>query len=108
MGAAFVQRGTLVHLTTIQMSSIASETEIDMFSPTTLGSPLPLEDRPGGYDGSSGSVYTGTGVGLSNPHLSQGRRRMLDLVNRLHTTGYVLDILTYDRLHKCSPIIVSR
>jgi hypothetical protein len=27
------------------------------------------------------------GVGLSNPHLSQGRRRMLDLVNRLLSTG---------------------
>jgi hypothetical protein len=29
------------------------------------------------------------GVGLSNPQLSQGRRRMLDLVNRLHSTGSV-------------------
>ena len=29
------------------------------------------------------------GVGLSNPQLSQGRRRMLDLVNRLHSTGLV-------------------
>ena len=28
-------------------------------------------------------------VGLSNPQLSQGRRRMLDLVNRLHSTGLV-------------------
>lgn len=27
------------------------------------------------------------GVGLSNPHLSQERRKMLDLVNRLHSTG---------------------
>jgi hypothetical protein len=90
----------------MQMSSIASETEFN-FSPTTFGSPLP-EDHPGGNAGSSGSVYTGTGVGLSNPHLSQGRRRMLDLVNRLHTTGYVLEIFTYDRLNKYSPITVSR
>jgi len=30
------------------------------------------------------------GVGLSNPQLSTGRRRMLDLVNKLHSTGYVL------------------
>ena len=30
------------------------------------------------------------GVGLSNPQLSQGRRRMLDLVNRLHSTGYAM------------------
>ncbi|KAJ7107917.1 P-loop containing nucleoside triphosphate hydrolase protein [Mycena epipterygia] len=32
------------------------------------------------------------GVGLSNPQLSQGRRRMLDLVNRLHNTGVQIDI----------------
>jgi hypothetical protein len=36
------------------------------------------------------STEEGPGVGLSNPQLSQGRRRMLDLVNRLHTTGYVV------------------
>jgi hypothetical protein len=30
------------------------------------------------------------GVGLSNSQLSQERRRMLDLVNRLDNTGYVL------------------
>jgi hypothetical protein len=30
-----------------------------------------------------------TGVGLSNPQLSHGRRRMLDLVNKLHSTGCV-------------------
>ena len=29
------------------------------------------------------------GVGLSNPRLSQSRRRMLDLVNKLHSTGCV-------------------
>ncbi|KAJ6564726.1 P-loop containing nucleoside triphosphate hydrolase protein [Mycena capillaripes] len=32
------------------------------------------------------------GVGLSNPSLSLGRRRMLDLVNRLHNTGVQIDI----------------
>ncbi|KAF9461844.1 P-loop containing nucleoside triphosphate hydrolase protein [Collybia nuda] len=31
-------------------------------------------------------------VGLANPHLSQERRRMLDLVNRLHSTGVQVDI----------------
>jgi hypothetical protein len=31
------------------------------------------------------------GVGLSNPQLSQGRRRMLDLINRLHSTGYATE-----------------
>ncbi|KAF9047683.1 P-loop containing nucleoside triphosphate hydrolase protein [Panaeolus papilionaceus] len=32
------------------------------------------------------------GVGLSNPQLGQGRRRMLDLVNKLHSTGVQVDI----------------
>ncbi|KAF8216858.1 P-loop containing nucleoside triphosphate hydrolase protein [Mycena galopus ATCC 62051] len=32
------------------------------------------------------------GLGLSNPSLSQGRRLMLDLVNRLHNTGVQIDI----------------
>lgn len=41
----------------------------------------------------SGSVEcAGDGVGLSNPQLSHGRRRMLDLVNRLHSTGVQVDI----------------
>lgn len=31
-------------------------------------------------------------VGLSNAQLSQGRRQMLDLVNRLHSTGVQVDI----------------
>ena len=29
------------------------------------------------------------GVGLSDPRQSEGRRRMLELVNRMHNTGYV-------------------
>ncbi|KAJ7215356.1 P-loop containing nucleoside triphosphate hydrolase protein [Mycena pura] len=32
------------------------------------------------------------GVGLSDPVISQARRRMLDLVNRLHSTGVQIDI----------------
>lgn len=32
------------------------------------------------------------GVGLSNPQMSQSRRKMLDLVNRLHSTGVQIDI----------------
>jgi hypothetical protein len=31
---------------------------------------------------------TAEGVGLSNPQLSHGRRKMLDLVNKLQSTGY--------------------
>ena len=34
------------------------------------------------------------GVGLSNPQLSQGRRKMLDLVNKLQSTGYALNSLS--------------
>ena len=30
------------------------------------------------------------GIGLSDPELSQDRRVMLDLVNRLHSTGSVI------------------
>ncbi|KAF9447051.1 hypothetical protein P691DRAFT_732102 [Macrolepiota fuliginosa MF-IS2] len=32
------------------------------------------------------------GVGLANPQMSQSRRKMLDLVNRLHSTGVQVDI----------------
>ena len=35
------------------------------------------------------NAANGAGVGLSNPKLSHGRRQMLDLVNRLHSTGQV-------------------
>ncbi|KIY53536.1 hypothetical protein FISHEDRAFT_33028 [Fistulina hepatica ATCC 64428] len=34
----------------------------------------------------------GQGVGLSNPQLSQSRRSMLDLINRLHSTGVQTDM----------------
>lgn len=41
------------------------------------------------------------GVGLSDPVHSAGRRKMLDLVNRLHSTGYVADsIVAYLHLSK--------
>ncbi|KAF5354814.1 hypothetical protein D9756_005633 [Leucocoprinus leucothites] len=38
------------------------------------------------------STYSNGGVGLSNPQMSQSRRKMLDLVNRLHSTGVQVDI----------------
>ncbi|THH15705.1 hypothetical protein EUX98_g9424 [Antrodiella citrinella] len=41
------------------------------------------------FDGTS---VDSVGVGLSDPELSSGRRKMLDLVNRLHSTGVQLDI----------------
>ena len=50
---------------------------------------------------SSGSLSQSSdnGVGLSNPQLAQGRRTMLDLVNRLHSTGSVyLIVLVFIQL----------
>ncbi|KAJ7889632.1 P-loop containing nucleoside triphosphate hydrolase protein [Mycena leptocephala] len=43
-------------------------------------------------DSSSDDPESDHGVGLSDPLLSQGRRHMLDLVNRLHSTGVQIDI----------------
>ncbi|KAJ7814534.1 P-loop containing nucleoside triphosphate hydrolase protein [Mycena olivaceomarginata] len=43
-------------------------------------------------DSSSDGPESDHGVGLSDPLLSQARRRMLDLVNRLHNTGVQIDI----------------
>ena len=57
------------------MALSINTTTTTMFSEDEF-SPLPVN---------SGSSVIG--VGLSNPQLSQGRRRMLDLVNRLQTTG---------------------
>ncbi|KAJ7494128.1 P-loop containing nucleoside triphosphate hydrolase protein [Mycena latifolia] len=45
-----------------------------------------------GSSPSTDEPNTTHGVGLSNPQLSLGRRRMLDLVNRLHNTGVQIDI----------------
>jgi len=36
------------------------------------------------------NVDNAVGVALSNPRLSHGRRKMLDLVNKLHSTGLVI------------------
>lgn len=40
--------------------------------------------------GVGGQSTNGNGVGLSNPQLAHGRRTMLDLVNRLHSTGSII------------------
>ena len=42
-----------------------------------------------------GGWSSGNGVGLSNPQLAQGRRTMLDLVNRLHSTGSVFSFFFF-------------
>lgn len=36
------------------------------------------------------NIDNSVGVALSNPQLSHGRRKMLDLVNKLHSTGLVI------------------
>lgn len=59
------------------MSSITSDD--DLSPPTTTFS-------------DSTNVGSNQGVGLSNPRLSQNSRQMLDLVNRLHSTGIQVDI----------------
>lgn len=62
---------------TLIMTEKMSEDELDFmtsFSTTSMSIP-------------NSPVHGNQGVGLSNPQLSQGRRRMLDLVNRLHSTG---------------------
>lgn len=43
----------------------------------------------------TGSQNQVTGVGLSNPEVGQTRRKILELVNRLHNTGYVDDSPQY-------------
>jgi hypothetical protein len=48
------------------------------FVPTPPMPTVPAQDR---------------GVGLSDPDQSAGRRRMLELVNRMHNTGYCLCLI---------------
>ncbi|KAJ6565738.1 P-loop containing nucleoside triphosphate hydrolase protein [Mycena sp. CBHHK59/15] len=60
-----------------------------------MSTPRPRTPFPGSPSSASTSSTEDVddhGVGLSNPVLSPGRRRMLDLVNRLHNTGVQIDI----------------
>ena len=59
-----------------------------------------MSDYTGSINSSSdvdvgGQLTNGNGVGLSDPQLSHGRRTMLDLVNRLHSTGYAIRLKFY-------------
>ena len=45
---------------------------------------------------------TNNGVGLSNPQLSHGRRKMLDLVHKLQSTGYVWALCLSPLLKACT------
>ncbi len=54
-----------------------------------------------GYDTDSDTSNSGfshsaeeDGVGLANPALSHSRRRLLDLINRLHSTGSVVFLVS--------------
>ena len=50
---------------------------------------LPLPDPIAPLEGQA-ELKAHSGVGLSDAQLSQSRRQTLDLVNRLHSTGFVL------------------
>ena len=53
-----------------------------------------VSDNPPSEHGSFATVddedTVALGIGLSNPQLLTGSRQMLDLVDKLHNTGYVL------------------
>jgi len=81
----FIRKGSLLTISIFQrrfnmfsFSDFNTQVTSTMFSEDEFSPTLPV--------GSGRHA----GVGLSNPQLSQGRRRMLDLVNRLHSTGSVL------------------
>jgi hypothetical protein len=64
-------------------------------SPTKLKPvPFPIDSLTNGngkaHDPTTGIANgpSSKAVGLSNPQMSQQQRRMLDLVNGLHSTGY--------------------
>ncbi|KAJ7617206.1 P-loop containing nucleoside triphosphate hydrolase protein [Roridomyces roridus] len=59
---------------------------------STLALAAPYSDSDSTTSSGSDPENDHGGVGLSDPQLSQGRRRMLDLVNRLHNTGVQIDI----------------
>ncbi|KDR69881.1 hypothetical protein GALMADRAFT_128490 [Galerina marginata CBS 339.88] len=66
---------------------------MDFASPTSSALPAPSAISYNGFEENQATrQVVNSGVGLSNPKLSQGRRRMLDLVNRLHSTGVQVDI----------------
>ena len=56
------------------------------------------ETEPYQMPGLEKTLEVNASVGLSDPQLSGSRRRMLDLVNRLHSTGYVFASLKLLRL----------
>ena len=71
---------------------LSSEDEYRQFEPppmSPMSSPTNDAVMPLSSQSIDETLAPDTGVGLSNPQLSQGRRRMLDLVNKLHSTGCV-------------------
>jgi hypothetical protein len=58
-------------------------------------------EESSGYHSSASDDGHGVGVGLCDPHHSHGRRQMLDLVNKLHSTGFD------HGLYYCAPKISS-
>ncbi|KAK0229833.1 P-loop containing nucleoside triphosphate hydrolase protein [Armillaria nabsnona] len=53
---------------------------------------MSLHDSAPSIDSSASPSVGEGGVGLANPALSHSRRRLLDLINRLHSTGAQVDI----------------
>ncbi|KAK7471940.1 hypothetical protein VKT23_000046 [Stygiomarasmius scandens] len=70
--------------------SFESSPSMSLSSSTSIGGELDTSD--GEVTSNVTSTQAVETVGLANAQLSQGRRRMLDLVNRLHMTGVQIDI----------------
>ncbi|KAH9485773.1 Interferon-induced GTP-binding protein Mx2 [Psilocybe cubensis] len=70
----------------LSTSSMSISTDRGSSSPPHISSPNDLSSVDTVLPSHS------NGVGLANPQLSGGRRKMLDLVNKLHSTGVQVDI----------------
>ncbi|KAG6917243.1 hypothetical protein DXG01_003275 [Tephrocybe rancida] len=65
---------------------------VALLSPQTRGPTMDSDDLLTSTSDLSTTTSNAEGVGLSNPSLSQSSRQMLDLTNRLHSTGVQVDI----------------
>ncbi|KAJ3565327.1 hypothetical protein NP233_g7701 [Leucocoprinus birnbaumii] len=103
---AILLSGTLYYLTIFRFVQASRAWTIRAFTPrrhfhylkappmlsTTMNCSNSLLTPASVTSHSVASTPLNVGVGLSNPQMSQSRRRMLDLVNRLHSTGVQVDI----------------
>lgn len=49
--------------------------------------PSTFQNLPNDEGDGDSAQASGLGIGLSNPHLFERERTMLDLINRMHNTG---------------------